>query len=423
MSSALGEFYAKHPTPDDGMRIPLASFIENPEESFIKAQRYLEEEGVVFITHAFDRDLVQVLEKRLLDCVKKMDPEGNSEVKHLKDVVRKNPSKGVWGTPRSGSFVLAQQNDDEQLNRLSLDITGNGDNDLGVSMAYNPIYTNIILWTLEHRKDLAAILMKLTYPSGVIDRDTCTWVSKRSTGKFDMTKPCYDVHECDRYRAMLVHENGRRLMFLPKSHSTAPAPYVKDFPDGRKQKKRKRNVLPFMPGKLFTKDVAPFGVAAPASSEANHTGTLVIFKDVVYFEHGQLRNKHSNVFRINMGVHDASHMTEKDRLTLAMAAAARDFTPTITGNNVTMSNIAKGAKFAQYNPLFDGRRQAKYRKVDEKQNAIFRQCKRNIALQRNALLAKFKQVKPLTRHLMGDTQEDPFEEANSDVKNIWSSAL
>jgi len=41
----LEAFYAQHPTPSDNMRIPLASFIENPEESLVKAQKYLEEEG------------------------------------------------------------------------------------------------------------------------------------------------------------------------------------------------------------------------------------------------------------------------------------------------------------------------------------------------------------------------------------------
>jgi len=386
-----------------------------------------------------------------------MDPERNGDIESMADVVRQNPLKGVWGAPRAGSFVLAQQNDDEHLDRMPLDITGNGENDMGVSMTYNPVYTHIILWALEHRNDLAAILLKLTYPNGVIDRDTCTWVDKSSKGKFDMMKPSYDVHECDRYRAMLVYENGRRLMFLPKSHTSSPL--CDEFPDGRNQKKRKRTVLPFMGGKMLTKDAAPYGVSAPSASEANRTGTLgkcipkraappqradtlaggasrgavdthththtlvVIFKDVIYFEHGQLRNKDSHIFRINMGVHDASYMSEKDRLTLAMVAAARDFTPTLTGNNVTMSTVAKGLKFARFAPVFDGKRQAKYRKVDEKQRATFRQCKRNITLQRDIMHAQFEQIRPLTRHLMGDTQDEPFADAPAPIKSIWDAAL
>ena len=416
MSALLEEFYAKRKTPDDKMRIPLASFLENPKESFLKAEKYLEEEGVVFITYAFEQDLVSVLEKRLVDCIKRMDPEGNADIKHMKDVVCQNPSKGVWSNPRAGSFVLAQQNDDEHLDRLPLDITGNGENDMGVSMVYNPIYTHIILWTLEHRKDLAAILLKLTYPNGIVDRDTCTWVDKSSQNKFSMMKPTYDVYECDRYRAMLVYEDGRQLMFLPKSHTSA-------FPNGRNQKKRKRTVLPFMKNTLTAKEAFPFAVGAPPISEANQTGTLVIFKDVVYFEQGQLRSKNSHVFRIHMGVHDASRLTEKDRLTVAMAAASRDFTPTITGNNVTMSTVAKGFKFAPYTPPFDGKRQLKYRKVDEKQSATFRQCKRAITLQRTTLQEQFNKIRPLTRHLMGDTHNDPFKEATPTIRNMWQVNL
>lgn len=412
----LRAFYAENPTPRDGMRIPLANFISDPEESLVKAQRYLEEEGVVFITYALDEEFTHALEQQLVTCIRKMDPEKNGELKHMKNVVRQNPLKGVWSTPRGGSFVLAQQMDDPKLDRLPLDITGNGDNDLGISMAYNPIYTHVTLWALEHRKDLAAILFKLTYPRGVVDRDTCTWVNKQSRGKFDMTKPSYDVVDCDRYRSMLVYDNGRRLMFLPKSHSA-------EFPQGRVEKKRKRTVIPFMSGSLYTKDVAQFGVSAPATSESNNTGTLVIFKDVVYFEYGQLRGKDSHVFRINTGVHDVSRMTEKDRLSLAMVAAARDFTPTITGNNVTMSTVARGAKFAPYAPIFDGKRQAKYRKRDEKQSATFRQCKNMLNLQRDTMYKEFQKIKPLTRHMMGDTQDDPFSEASPEVQAIWKAAL
>lgn len=412
----LRQFYAEHPTPKDEMRIPLVEFIKDAERAFAKAQHYLEDEGVVFITYAFDDEFVQALESQLLECIKKMDPEKNGAVEHLKNVIRQNPLKGVWSTPRGGAFVLAQQEDDNTLDRLPLDITGNGENDLGISMTYNPIYTHVILWALEHRKDLAAILFKLTYPNGVVDGDTCTWINKQSRGKFDMIKPSYDVHNCDRYRAMLVYDNGRRLVFLPKSHTP-------EFPAGRTEKKRKRTVIPFMEGKLTTKIASQYGVSAPPSSSTRNTGTLVLFKDIIYFDHGQLRGKESHVFRINMGVHDASRMTEKDKLTLAMMAATRDFTPTITGNNVTMSTVAKGAKFMPYTPIFDGKRQAKYRKTDEKQSATFRQCKNNIALQRDMMYSRFKQVKPLTRHMLGDTQDDPFSEASAQVKSIWKAAL
>ena len=409
MSNPLNvpSFYKENPTPDHQMRIPLKEIIDDPEENLKRASQYLEEYGVVFITHAFDHEFKDALEERLLQAVKKMDPQ----VESLQTMSRQKPLNGVWNSPKTGYFVLGQQEDDSKLDRFPLDITRSGDaNSLGISMVYNPIYTGVNLWALEQRKDLAAVLLKLTYPNGILDRDTCKYICKQSGIKFDMVKPSFDIHRCDRYRAMLIHDVGRSLMFLPKSH-------LEEFEKVKKSKKRKRIVNAFQDGKVNTKDLRPYGVCAPQDFD---TGTLVIFKDVVYFEDGQMRGKNSHVLRVNIGIHDAPDLSEKDRLSIAMMAAARDFTPTMVGNGKTMKNIAKGSKFAKYTPIFNGKSQGKARKNDPLQSAIFTQCKNSIMLDRDMMYREFQKVKPLTRHLMGDTQEEPFSEACDTVKKIWS---
>ena len=409
----LKGFYEKNPNPEHKLRIPLQEFILNPEETLKKAQSYLNEYGVLFITHAFDKEFKEALESQIEKCVKKMDPN----VESLKEMIRQKPLNGVWNSPKTGSFVLGQQEDDTKLDRFPLDITRSGDdNSLGISMAYNPIYTGVNLWALEHRKDLAAILLKLTFPNGVLDRDTCTYIDKDSKGKFDMIKPVFDIHKCERYRAMLIYDGGRSLMFLPKSHQD-------EFETGKKSKKRKRTVNAFQESNLSVKELSKYGLCAPPAHEMNDTGTMVLFKDVIYFEQGQLRGKHAQVFRINIGMHNPTKMNEKDKLSLAMMAAARDFAPTIVGNGKNMKNIAKGSRFNKYNPVFNGKTQGKLRKNDPLQSAIFTQCKNSIMLDRKTMMREFKKVKPLTRHLMGDHQEEPFAEADDTIKNIWKVEL
>lgn len=405
----INDFYTNNPIPKHKMRIPLKEFIVNPEETLKTAKQYLDTEGVLFITHAFDSEFKMALEAQLLSAVQSMD----SNVESLYTMSRQKPLNGVWNSPKTGYFVLGQQDDDSKLDRFPLDITQSGDaNKLGVPMAYNPIFTSVNLWALEHKKELSAILLKLTYPDGILDRDTCKFIPKQSGMKFDMIKPSFDYHRCDRYRAMLVYDNGRNLMFLPKSHIT-------EFKAVKKDKKRKRTVNAFQDGKITAKDIRQYGVCAPTAYEANDTGTLVIFKDVVYFEDGQMRGKNSQIFRINIGIHTAYELSEKDKLSIAMMAAARDFTPTMVGNGRTMQNIAKGSKFSKYTPIFNGKGQGKSRKNDPLQSAVFTQCKNAIMLDRDVMTRKFKRVRPLTRHLLGDTQEDPFLDAPDHVKQIW----
>lgn len=399
----LEHFYKTHPVPADQLRIPLNSFVDAPEASLARAHAYLEEYGVIFITDAGDDALRAALEEQVLKCVHTMDPN-NGDAQSLDQVVRQAPAQGVWGSVSTGALLLAQQEDTDEhpVSRLPLQLA-----EKGVPMTFNPVFSRVNLWAMQHRPDLAAILFKLTYPNGTLDHDTCTYISKQSPGKFDMVRPSYDVHECGRYRAFLSWENGRRMVFLPKSHTDA-------FAAGKKEKKRKRTVLPFAQNKMSTKEAAAYGVYAPSKN-----GTLVIFKDVVYFEHGQMRAPTSSIFRVHLGVHDPHTMTTGDRKTLAVYSAASGFTPTVLGNNALMATYAKGQKYALYTPIFNGKRQSKFRRESNHERLAFKRCRVN----HDQIAEEYERIRPLTRHMLGDTQEDPFKGESVEAQAIWNADL